>query len=1051
LKGDAVTRAKWPLIFTIFLLAGLFAAEVAASAGPLNRSGVFVNSIGMRFVRIKPGSFLMGQQQGGDWDERPAHRVAITQSFGMALTEVTNAQYEQFDPEHRKIRGKLAFSKQDDEAVVFVNWNEAVAFCRWLSEKEGRAYRLPTEAEWEYACRAGTGTAYHTGDSLPGEFQKNAKMSWFPDPARRRKGAEPVSLAVAQTPANPWGLYDMHGNVEEWCHDWYGPYEQGEQTNPAGRADGDFRVTRGGSQGTQTAFLRSANRSGTLPEDKSWLIGFRVAIGEMPDTEPMPDPRPPLNQRNVTRDNLPEPAVGPDPAKPYFKGPRPYVKIPPGSDGPMYSEHNHDPALVDCPNGDLLAIWYSCRHEPGRELCILASRLRHGTQEWEPASPFWDAPDRNDHAPALWLDGRGRIYHFNGLAAAATWGSLATVMRVSDDSGATWSKARLINPEHGLRHMPVESVFQTREGFLILPCDAVTGGSGGTAVHISRDEGKTWNDPGAGRSSPTFAAESTGGWIAGIHAGVTQLKDGSLMAFGRGNNIDGRMPMSISEDMGRNWMYSASEFAPLGGGQRLVLRRLREGPILLVSFTDRRKGMVMPDAAGRRGKVFGMFAALSYDEGKTWPVKRLLSPGGAARQVDGGGNTGKFTMDDAHAEPRGYLAATQTPDGLIHLISSKQHYVFNLAWIGQFAPAIRAADHETTDHPYVPGVVVDHRPAKTGTYLGSPSIAVLPDGSYIVSHDFYGPATKEDQTAIFRSGDAGRTWEKLTDFYGQYWSSVFVHKGALYIIGTNIHNGHIAIRRSADGGLTWTTPEDQRTGLLAADGKYHCAPVPVTVHRRRIWRAMEDRYPLTGWGSNLRTFVMSAPVDADLLKADSWTMSNRLEFDQAWPGTVWLEGNVVVTPQNKLVNILRVECKEAELAAIVHISEDGRSVRFDPEKDFIDFFGGSNKFTIRYDPVTRRYWSLVNKQFNPKAYRNNLVLVSSSDLRIWKIESVVLRHHDSEKHAFQYIDWLFENEDIIAVSRTAYDDGLGGAHNAHDANYITFHRLRNFRELGQKQ
>ena len=85
---------------------------------------------------------------------------------------------------------------------------------------------------------------------------------------------------------------------------------------------------------------------------------------------------------------------------------------------------------------------------------------------------------------------------------------------------------------------------------------------------------------------------------------------------------------------------------------------------------------------------------------------------------------------------------------------------------------------------------------------------------------------------------------------------------------------------------------------------------------------------------------MSAPVDADLLKADSWTMSNRLEFDQAWPGTVWLEDNVVITPQEQLVNILRVECKEAEKAAIVHISKDGKSVSFDPAKDFIDFFGG---------------------------------------------------------------------------------------------------------------
>jgi len=192
---------------------------------------------------------------------------------------------------------------------------------------------------------------------------------------------------------------------------------------------------------------------------------------------------------------------------------------------------------------------------------------------------------------------------------------------------------------------------------------------------------------------------------------------------------------------------------------------------------------------------------------------------------------------------------------------------------------------------------------------------------------------------------------------------------------------------------------------------------------------------------------MSAPVDADLLKADSWTMSNRLSFDQKWPGKAWLEGNIVVTPQNKLVNILRVECEDAEIAAIVRISDDGKLVSFDSEKDFIHFFGGSNKFAIRYDRLTRRYWSLVNKQRNPTAYRNILTLVSSEDLRDWKVESIILRHHDSEKHAFQYIDWLFEGNDIIAVSRTAYDDGLGGAHTAHDANYITFHRIRNFSEL----
>jgi len=254
-------------------------------------------------------------------------------------------------------------------------------------------------------------------------------------------------------------------------------------------------------------------------------------------------------------------------------------------------------------------------------------------------------------------------------------------MRTSTDNGVTWSKAVLINPEHGLRHMPVESVFRTREGFIILPCDAVTGGNGGTAVHISRDGGETWTDAGEGQPAPTFEAGTTGAWVAGIHAGVTQLKDGRLMALGRGNTIAGRMPMSISQDLGRTWTYSASEFPPLGSGQRLILQRLHEGPILVVSFTDRGNGMVMRDPAGTQHKVFGMFAALSFDEGKTWPVKRLLTDGGPARELDGGGNTGKFVMDATHAEPKGYLSATQTPDGLIHLISSKQHYVFNLAWM----------------------------------------------------------------------------------------------------------------------------------------------------------------------------------------------------------------------------------------------------------------------------------------------------------------------------------------------------------------------------------
>ena len=118
---------------------------------------------------------------------------------------------------------------------------------------------------------------------------------------------------------------------------------------------------------------------------------------------------------------------GPDPTQPYFSGPRLFVREPSPTDCPVFNRHNHCPALVNCPNGDLLAIWYTCHDEPGRELGIVASRLPYGAEEWQVASDFWDAPDRNDHAPALWVDAQGTIYHFNGLSAAATWGNLATV------------------------------------------------------------------------------------------------------------------------------------------------------------------------------------------------------------------------------------------------------------------------------------------------------------------------------------------------------------------------------------------------------------------------------------------------------------------------------------------------------------------------------------------------------------------------------------------------------------------------------------------------
>jgi len=365
------------------------------------------------------------------------------------------------------------------------------------------------------------------------------------------------------------------------------------------------------------------------------------------------------------------------------------------------------------------------------------------------------------------------------------------------------------------------------------------------------------------------------------------------------------------------------------------------------------------------------------------------------------------------------------------------------------------------DHSKVPGVVIDHSPAASGLYIGSPSIAILPDGSYVASHDFFGPKSREHQSAttvVFRSTDRGRSWRPVARIDGAFWSNLFVHRGRLYLMGTNRHHGQIVIRRSDDGGRTWTEPKDERSGLLTPSGQYHTAPVPVVEHKGRLWRGFEDAGGGTRWGARYRAMVLSVPVEADLLVRDNWTMTNYLARNPRWMGgrfLGWLEGNAVVAPDGSLVDILRMHYGGAGgKAAIVHISDDGKTATFDPASGFVDFPGGAKKFTIRYDAQSNYYWALANpvvpsarrQQANAGSIRNTLALIRSPDLRHWEIRCILLHHPDVAKHGFQYADWHFDGDDIIAAIRTAYDDGLGGAHNAHDANYLTFHRFANFRE-----
>ncbi|WP_162999431.1 sialidase family protein [Burkholderia sp. Nafp2/4-1b] len=353
--------------------------------------------------------------------------------------------------------------------------------------------------------------------------------------------------------------------------------------------------------------------------------------------------------------------------------------------------------------------------------------------------------------------------------------------------------------------------------------------------------------------------------------------------------------------------------------------------------------------------------------------------------------------------------------------------------------------------PAPPGEVIAHSRAAARVYLGSPSLAVLPNGDYVASFDTFGAASAQNRVSVFTSHDKGTSWSRLGDVPDQYWSSLFVLNGALYLMGTNRSMGTPSIRRSDDGGATWTTPVDAATGLLPYAGRFITGPVPVLIDRGRVWRAYERVE-----GGDLRALVLSAPVDRDLLDARNWRVSAPLPSDKRWLDgkfESWEEGNVVGRPGAAPAVMLRVNTANGpEKAALAATNDDGRTLSFDPARDFVDLPGAGKKFTIRFDPQSKQYWTITNAvpksvgRMNLERVRNTLVLLSSPDLRQWAARRVLLQHPDTKRHGFQYVDWQFDGSDLVAVLRVAFDDPEGGAASQHDSNFVTFLRVRRFRQ-----
>ena len=247
-------------------------AEQLAEAGRLGVPAVLENAIGMRIVLVPAGTFTMGSPPSEADREatETAHLVTLTRAYYLQTTEVTNRQYRLFRPDHSSGAGDGGSLDGDEQPVVSVPWSDAAAFARWLSREDPRLkVRLPTEAEWERACRAGTSSVFWWGASASTD-----RANFAPGPARG------VTLPVGRLPANPWGLHDLHGNASEWCADRYDDldYPPGPATDPTGPAEGDARVRRGGAYDGEAAhMLRAAFRSGVAGGEARSYVGFRLA------------------------------------------------------------------------------------------------------------------------------------------------------------------------------------------------------------------------------------------------------------------------------------------------------------------------------------------------------------------------------------------------------------------------------------------------------------------------------------------------------------------------------------------------------------------------------------------------------------------------------------------------------------------------------------------------------------------------------------------------------------------------------------------------------